>query len=227
MRGEASMSISKPGIALATLAMLGAPMLLGGCFESDKAPAATGSICQEGVGESPLGLACANAPGASAANTSEEASRVTIYTNTSIRYDDVIPASERTCVGDPAPPLPCVDYNAADARRLHAVGTGNYTHVKLTLSWQAAGPTNVALIIAIMNQTKAADGTTQLHYLNVSASGESPLTLEGDIRPHDEKNPVLIYVLPSPGEAGPAYYRATLDQPFHVEGTITTAKQQP
>jgi|SRR5581483_4370926 len=76
----------KPGIAFATLAMIGAPMLLGGCFESGDPPRCKPpAACFSGVSTAPRHHP-ANAD-------TKEPANVTIYTNTTILYDDTIPLS--------------------------------------------------------------------------------------------------------------------------------------
>ena len=221
------MSPSKALVAFVTLAMLGAPMLLEGCFERDKAPAATGSTCPEGMGETPVSMMCAIRDSEGAANTSEEASRATIYTNATVRYDDAIPLAAHACISGPSGNPSCADYSAEAAYRYHAIGAGNYTHAHLTLSWTSTSPANGALWIALVNMTKDANGAEQPNPLGLRASGTSPVTIEGDIPPNDEKNPILILIVPRVEGVNAAYARKTLDQPFHVEGSITKAETQP
>lgn len=124
----------------------------------------------------------------------------------------------------PAGPNTCLTVGPSvgdDRSWLKLEQDGALVHASLTLTWEASSPTTEQLRFSLLRAKSCGDGCTEGESVGEPAVGSSPLVLDMDVAAPAEGEWLELVVRPARLTPDPVYMQANLDQPFHVEGTLT------
>lgn len=141
-------------------------------------------------------------------------------------FDNALPTSASACVVVNETTRKCSPWVPVDPAAFVTLPIRNAIRAEVALSWVPSSPLTEKLLFAVLNKNVSSgkDDWTPYCY----QTGVSPIMLDCELAPISSAESYVLFVIPLSVASEPtrhAWEWIVLQQPYHIEGSLTTTRE--